>query len=254
MNLITLNTWGGRLFEPLRKFLEEKSEEVDIFCFQEVFSTNSSMTDTHGARANLFNEIEKTLNEFQGFYASAQEGFDQLGAVGFDLSFGLASFVKKSIKIESAGDTFVFRQRNARKDDNTTIGRNLQYQLLEKNNDECAIFNFHGLWSGGDKEDNEDRLKQSRKIKDFISQFPKSKTIICGDFNLLPGTESLKILEDGMRNLVKEYHVETTRSRFYTKPEKFADYILVSPDINVDRFAVLDEEVSDHLPLFLSFT
>ncbi len=56
-----------------------------------------------------------------------------------------------------------------------------------------------------------------------------------------------------MRNLVKEYRVTSTRSQLYKKPDKFADYILVSPEVIVEDFKVLEEEMSDHLPLLLTF-
>lgn len=56
-----------------------------------------------------------------------------------------------------------------------------------------------------------------------------------------------------MRNLVKKYHVTSTRSQLYTKPDKFADYILTSPEVIVEEFKVLAEELSDHLPLLLTF-
>jgi endonuclease/exonuclease/phosphatase family metal-dependent hydrolase len=35
-------------------------------------------------------------------------------------------------------------------------------------------------------------------------------------------------------------------------PERFADYVLVSSDVQVKVFRILDEEVSDHLPLLLA--
>ncbi len=76
----------------------------------------------------------------------------------------------------------------------------------------------------------------------------------------------MEIIEDGrvetglrtcfvplMRNLVKEFGVKSTRSKLYTKPVKFADYILVSNDVKVNKFDVINMEVSDHLPLFLDF-
>ena len=66
-------------------------------------------------------------------------------------------------------------------------------------------------------------------------------------------TESMKVLEKGMRNLVKDYGVTSTRSHFYKKRGKFADYILVSPEVEVKDFKVLQESVSDHLPLYLEF-
>ena len=75
---------------------------------------------------------------------------------------------------------------------------------------------------------------------------------MCGDFNLLPDTESIKILESsGLRSLIKEYNITSTRTSFYTKPAKYADYILVTPGIEVKDFKVLTDEVSDHSPLFL---
>ncbi len=64
----------------------------------------------------------------------------------------------------------------------------------------------------------------------------------------------MKKLEDfGLRNLIKEYGITSTRTSFYTKPEKFADYMLVSPGVEVKDFKVLPDEVSDHSPLYLEF-
>lgn len=88
----------------------------------------------------------------------------------------------------------------------------------------------------------------------IINKFYKNM----GDFNLLPGTQSMKIIEEGMRNLVKEYGVQSTRMvlyRHYDNPEEpnFADYILLTPDVGVKKFEVLPDVVSDHSPLFLEY-
>jgi hypothetical protein len=70
----------------------------------------------------------------------------------------------------------------------------------------------------------------------------------------LPDTESLKKLENiGMRNLIKEFNITGTRSSHYAKPERFADYTLVSDGIKVNDFKVLPDEVSDHLAMYLDF-
>ena len=37
MKLITLNTWGGKLLNPLLEFVRKYSQDVDIFCFQEMY-------------------------------------------------------------------------------------------------------------------------------------------------------------------------------------------------------------------------
>ena len=253
MKLITLNIWGGKVFEPLMDFLKVHAKNTDIFCFQEVFHTTTKKRISNETRVNIYNEIKNTLSEFQDYYAPAQDGFDYKGAVDFNLSFGLAIFVKNSIHIDEHGEVFVFRARNARKHDNTSLGKNLEFITFKKDDKKVAVFNLHGLWNGKGKTDTEDRLEQSRKVKEFMNKFDDSKKIICGDFNLLPDTKSLSVLSDGMKNLVNDSGVTSTRSKLYTKPEKFADYILVSPNVNVLRFEVLQDEISDHLPLLLEF-
>lgn len=56
-----------------------------------------------------------------------------------------------------------------------------------------------------------------------------------------------------MQNLISDYEIASTRSHYYIKPIKFADYAIVSPDISAIYFEVLPDVVSDHLALFLEF-
>ena len=93
---------------------------------------------------------------------------------------------------------------------------------------------------------------QSQRIKKFM-QAINSPKILCGDFNLRPDIESMKILEEEMNNLIKIFNITTTRTNLYTKQERFADYILTSPEIIINKFAVLKDEVSDHAPLLIDF-
>jgi endonuclease/exonuclease/phosphatase family metal-dependent hydrolase len=88
---------------------------------------------------------------------------------------------------------------------------------------------------------------------EFISKI-SGDCILCGDFNLSLNTESIKLFElFGLRNLIRENNIISTRTSFYKKPEKHADYIFVTKGIKVEDFKVLTEEVSDHCPLFLEF-
>jgi len=77
--------------------------------------------------------------------------------------------------------------------------------------------------------------------------------ILCGDFNLNPNTQSVSILDRGMKNLIKNFKITSTRSSLYKKDEKFADYMIVSNGINIVNFKVKEDLVSDHLPLYLEF-
>lgn len=121
------------------------------------------------------------------------------------------------------------------------------------NGKKVLIVNVHLTHRPEGKSDSEKRFKQSKIIIDFLGMFDCPK-ILVGDFNLLPDTESIAMIERaGMRNLIKEYNVTSTRTELYKKPLQFADYIFVSPEINVREFKVLPDVVSDHAPLYLDF-
>lgn len=271
MKLITLNTWGGRLFAPLAKFITIQQKNTDIFCFQEVYDTSSSeiytrtkrshpvyrkkiMTNAHGARADGLSQISRRLPRHQFFYNSSQDNTDFHGPVEFDLRFGLAMFVRNNIQVLEQGDIFVHKSINQLIGENhSTMGRNLQWAKIRHNGKTFNICNFHGFWTSEGKNDSPERIEQSKKIKDFLNTL-SGEIILCGDFNLLPNTQSIAILEEGLINLVRHYNVKSTRNKFYEKPEKFADYIFVTKNVWVKDFKVLKSEVSDHLPLYLEFS
>jgi len=135
------------------------------------------------------------------------------------------------------------------------VGKNMQYITIKNDGETYNIFNIHGLWDPSGKTDTPNRIKQSENIVNFIKKF-KGFTILCGDFNLRPDTESVKILESelGLKNLITEHKITSTRTSLYTRSEeKFADYIFTSPNIEIKDFKVLPNEVSDHAALYLEF-
>jgi endonuclease/exonuclease/phosphatase family metal-dependent hydrolase len=246
MKLICLNTWGGKVKDELHDFISKKAADTDIFCFQEVF--DNALIARAGKLGNidknLYTIITKLLPGHNGYYAPSQDDDE-----------GLAIFVKPHIKINEVDNVFVHRYRNAMEsEDRTTLGRNIQYIQFSENDQEYTVINFHGLWNGAGKTDGPDRLNQSQKIREFIETKAKGKVILVGDFNLEPNTESVAILEKGMHDLIKEYGITSTRSHYHKWPSKFADYAIVSNDLHVIRFEVLQDPVSDHLPLLLEFS
>jgi endonuclease/exonuclease/phosphatase family metal-dependent hydrolase len=114
------------------------------------------------------------------------------------------------------------------------------------------VINFHGLWKKGfGKGDCPDRLRQSEKIKAVIEEHAEP-VILMGDFNLHPETESLSLLKKNLRDLIIEFQIPGTRSQLYPKPERFADYALISPEYQIESFEVPQNfDGSDHLPLIL---
>jgi endonuclease/exonuclease/phosphatase family metal-dependent hydrolase len=78
--------------------------------------------------------------------------------------------------------------------------------------------------------------------------------VICGDFNLLPGTDALAILARGLNNPLVERGISCTRTRLYRSfsdpsASLYADYILPSPQLKVLSFEVLQDVVLDHAAL-----
>ncbi|MFA9289170.1 MAG: endonuclease/exonuclease/phosphatase family protein [Weeksellaceae bacterium] len=253
MKLITLNTWGGTLLDQLLSFLKEQSTTTDIFCLQEIYNSNEKRKIGREMQSDLFEQITEVLPDFEAHFKPQLKGYDLEGKVDFDLSAGIALFIKKGIEIKTTDDIWIHREgHDLINEDNATVARNLQYVDFVYEGQHYTVAHFHGVWYPKTKLDNDERLEQSRKIKEFLDT-KTGKKILCGDFNLLPTTESMKILEAGNRNLITEYNIESTRTEHYKREEKHADYILVSPEVNVIDFGLVEEVVSDHYPLMLKF-
>jgi endonuclease/exonuclease/phosphatase family metal-dependent hydrolase len=242
MRLISLNVWLGKLREPLIDFLRREASTTDIFCFQEITCSFNNTPEN----PDLFSTIAKALSNFQGFFESSQEEGD--------IQTGLGIFIKRRIDtIDKEGDYFVYRTRNAMiGEDWRTQGRNAQFVQFPISGKECVVVNFHGIADGKGREDSEARISQSKKLKKLLDTLGGSK-IVCGDFNLTLATESLAIIDGGMRNMIKESGIISTRNRFFPYPDKFCDYILVDKDLEVKEFRVFEDEISDHLALLLDF-
>lgn len=260
MKLISLNTWGGKYFDPLKQFIKQHSKDTDIFCLQEVYNTQSKVKEYKKLiRTNLLNELKNILSDFQVFYFPILFGYDdQPKKVSFDLECGIAIFVKKAIKVTDYKNYFIYKDNFLKilKDDFSNLTTPLQYISFNLKGVEFTVFNFHGASYPPSKLDSKNRLIQSRKVKEILNS--KKRAIIVGDFNLLPETESLKILGENMKNLIAEYKILRTRSKlspYFGKPDfqEFADYILVTPDVLVNNFKVPEVKISDHLPMILEF-
>ena len=263
MKLISLNTWGGRIYQPLIDFISQHSKDTDIFCLQEVYNTTANVKQYKNLlRANFLEELKNLLPNFRVFYFPTLNGYDpEANPVNFNLTYGQAIFIKDSINIISHKDYFIYKSSplDALKKDFSNLSTPLQYLSFTFDNKQFSVFNYHGTpYPLTHKLDAPNRLKQVKKAKNIIEN-KKGAKILVGDFNLLPATESLKILGQGMRNLIKEYQILRTRSNlspFYGGPnfQKFADYTFISKKVKVSDFQVLEVEISDHLPMILEFS
>jgi exonuclease III len=252
MKIVSLNTWGGRAGRKgLMKFFDNYKDEIDIFCLQEIWSAPYENFNGHPAGGKKIDHEEIMIYGMQDI-SEVLSGHSGFFRPHFLENYGLFMLAKNNLPIKAEGELFVFKEKgHVPSGDIGTHARNIQYVTTELNGRSLTVINFHGLWNGKGKTDSEDRIEQSKKILEFTSTL-EGDYVLCGDFNLLPDTQSIKLFEDtGLRNLIKEYGITSTRTSHYTKEEKFADYIFVTPDIQVKEFKVLPDEISDHAPLLL---
>ncbi|MES2994553.1 MAG: endonuclease/exonuclease/phosphatase family protein [Patescibacteria group bacterium] len=251
MKAISLNTWGGEAGVPELLAFLKSYDDVDVFCLQEVWNGGEHMlAEKSGgswlSRRNphLLSHIAGVLTDYEIYYRPHFFDF-----------YGLAMFVKKGLKVTEEGELYIYKEKGyISSEEFGNHARILQYMTIDTSEGARTILNLHGLWNGKGKNDSEDRLEQSDRIARFVKDLT-NPYVVLGDFNLRPDTESLARIEAcGLRNLIKEYGIISTRTSHYTKPEKFADYAFVSDGVEVKDFKVLPDEVSDHAPLYLEFS
>lgn len=252
MRLLCLNTWGGRLRDPLLSFLRSQRESVDVFALQEVLDGSAPPGERAGVdqyagvdlsvSPELYRLCARELSGFQGFLSGP---YSSLGE-------RLATFVRDGLTVGGTGQVELHPPlRQVVNDTSFRANSIAQHLQVSDGGLKLRVVNTHGMWIAGGKDDTPERLQQSERLDALVSEF-RDPTVLCGDFNLLPNTQSIRILEKGLRNLVREYGVSSTRSRLSPASKgKFADYVFVTPTLRVAAFRVLEVLISDHLPLVL---
>ena len=232
IRIVSLNCWGGRVHEPLLEFL--RNVDADILCLQEMysappdvpsslilnynFSTKSPLVHPH-----LFSEIQAMLWDYQAFfYPAAQGHLNDSITTTHKVRYGLATFIRNSLPIIGEEVRFVYGTYRS------------------------AAFGNPPL---------PERKSQATALADLVRSVMQQNDdiIVCGDFNVLPTSVTFDILANlGLRDLVVTRGYTDTRTSYYKKNPRYADYMLASGGLQVLNFDVPTEpEVSDHRPLVL---
>lgn len=254
MKFLFLNTWGGRVGQPFKDFVISHQDD-DVLCFQEVWSGGEYMAGKVAGGRVMENIWYQLAQDLSTILPNHKLHFTDL----FRGHYGLAMFVKQSIPVTSVGEEYVYREKcYISESDPGDHGRPLQYAQVETASGPLLVGNFHGAWRRGmGKNDFDERLLQSEKIASFIKR-QNVPMVLGGDFNINPGTESIARIEaTGLRNLIREYGVTSTRTELYdhfNDNDLFADYVFLSQNLSVKKFEVLPDVVSDHAPLYLDIT
>lgn len=265
MRVLSLNVWGGKLYEPLIRYLAEV--DADVYCLQEVVRTpgypGSELIYRDGdlrlpQRTKLFEDIRSILPEHDARFFPASRGplFDNEERE-FKSEFGLATFVRRSLPVIGEAMGFVHGAFSGDGWGEHPRSRNAHcFRIFDAGQGAAiTLAHMHGLREPAGKHDSPIRERQAERLADLVRHvWPgDERLIVCGDFNVLPASVTFtKLSELGLNDLVTGHGHTDTRTSHYEKPGRYADYMLVNDAVEVVSFDVVGEpEVSDHRALLL---
>lgn len=126
--------------------------------------------------------------------------------------------------------------------------------MLKIEEKELLVINVHGIWTSSKLGDCR-TIEQINRIVEEV-QSKNLPTIIVGDFNLLPNSSSILLMNKYFKNLISEFSISSTRPIFDDGLDQggiVCDYIFVNDKIKVTDFQVLSTNISDHYPFLLEF-
>ncbi|WP_043632314.1 endonuclease/exonuclease/phosphatase family protein [Nonomuraea candida] len=263
MRIISLNAWGGAMFDELAPWLDEC--DADVLCLQEVTRTPGGggwtrFDDAERSlpqRADLLADVRARLPRHLGLFTASDSGpvLDH-GHGTRRQDFGLATFVAETYPIAGLRSAFVHGGYTEHQEAWPADGRP-RAALAVRTYDHRArrfvtVVNLHGLRDSRGKADTPARRAQADRLADLVKGVREDGdlTVVCGDFNVLPGSETFRVLAGlGLTDLVGDADTRTSR---YPRPVRHASYLLVSDPAAVRRFEIATApEVSDHRALIL---
>ncbi len=256
---LTLNLWrGGVLMDKIIAFI--KKENPDILALQEVYDGSLRNGQLRGKDTKLDRqyrtiEVFKTQLPYKYFFFSP--AFLDHRKIG-TFEQGNALFSRYPI-ISTKTNFYDIPYGDSNEESSTdfsTVPRNLQHSVIRLGKINLNVFNTQGIW-GFDGRDNEKRLKMSKIIiREIMS---KKQVILAGDFNVFPGTKTIKNIEKHLINVFADELTSTFNTKRKEKGEyatSVVDMIFVSREIKIQAHYCPSVDISDHLPLvcLLRFT
>ncbi len=261
MRVVSLNAWCGGMLEPLTEWLPRCG--ADVLCVQEVTWTPGydgwvrydDPDRSLRQRSSLFADLRRSLPRHQALFHTNDTGPVRCeDGVVRRLHFGIATLVDPHLAVIGGEAAFVhggFAHHDAWPAENR--GRMAHaIRVADSDGRRATVAHLHGVRMGSGKGDTPERRRQAEQLAALVGRVrgPDDLTVVAGDFNVLPGSETFEVL--GHAGLTDLVGTADTRTSLYAKPLRHADYLLVSDTGAVASFAVLTEpEVSDHRPLVL---
>jgi len=244
MRLVQLNIWDGCLLRYAIKFLKET--DADLVNLQEV---SKGMDSKDSEYFSVYDGLQKALKYKYSFYSPMAEG--KLG--NNSVSKGQLILSKYPITYRKVIYTHGRLKKNSNFSSKDMNNRLLQHIKVNADGKTINVLNYHGIFIWGTKMGNKATEAHSKKILKCMNSIDKKEQIILsGDFNLAPGSKSLRIISRHYPDLISRYKIKTTRNELSAVKEP-VDNILLNNRVKVKSLKVPMVYISDHLPLVMDF-
>ncbi|WP_299374739.1 endonuclease/exonuclease/phosphatase family protein [uncultured Tateyamaria sp.] len=265
MKIVSLNAWGGQMWDALAAWLPYVAP--DVLCLQEVtrapvpspaWLTYRDAYRKLDQRADVFGDVSALLPDHQASFAPATRGFlEDAHSNPVVSEHGLGVWVRRDLAVTGRAQAFIHGAFRSGGWGPEPVPRTMQVMRIEdpETGKNLCIGHLHGLRDPDGKGDTPARAAQTARIVKVFQSLcgPHDNGVLGGDFNLLPDSACFDRLHGiGLHNLIAHHGITDTRTTLYAKPQRFADYMLVTRDLLGAGFSVPGKpEVSDHRPLIL---
>ncbi len=253
MKIVSLNIWnGGRLFEAAQDFLLE--QQADLYFIQEAYDGHGDIETRLKTVELLTRAFPRYASDFAPTYldSRAKEGLIEEGQLLLSRwplihqknhFLGVPYGTYDQEHLTATGGPAEFSRFP------TTI----QGAQIEYEGKPVTVLNVHGPVNHNGTEDDPRRLL----MRDIILRETTTNTIVAGDFNVQPATQTIQGLNLKLKP-VFDNHPQTSfnlQRKDLVKYPGYAtavvDMCFVTPDFQVKTATRPEVDISDHLPMVI---
>ena len=236
MKILQLNVWTGRIKGALIDFF--KTHDFDVICLQEAVWAGDNER-----LANFFATVEQ-IKEASGLkyeLKSSNWGME----IFADDRMEQGNVILSRYPIKREESELVHGEYGVAKTVKDFYEHAYTLQIAELDNG-VTIVNHHGYWQPTPV-GNETTVEVMKKVAAVVHE-SKGPVVMCGDLNIVHKAPAMREL-DFLRDLTEENGIKNTLSGLKFNGEVACDHILVNDLVEVVRFEMLPDLVSDHRAL-----
>lgn len=251
--LLQINIERGKQMPKILNYLQDNN--FDFIHLQEV--QGGELTYSSPSNDN-FTDLKNSLSNYNGEIVINTHLKNDKNSYG-----GNAIFYKSDYELKDRNEIWMhpFKITESRIEDDNTNYLNSPYSALALellvNKHPLHLITGHFLW-GPKPIDTAETIRRAALVKDYLEKL-ETPFILTGDFNVEANTQTAKQFETLGRNLTREYKITNTlnpnlhRCKHIFPKGVACDLVFTHPQIQVKKYELVTQDLSDHYGLFLEF-